>query len=284
MRTVVLGDSAVGFCPTVERAVKLLIAAAKAARKMGGSVVYRNAPKQCLPLIRSFLAQGLPLVEYSEGMELTKCVWYVSPYGGGVPPEWFKGPVFDTTCGVIQTQQKVATKAVERGHKVVFCGEHTHPEATNLVKRLQDKVIIVEESADLGSVDLGEGGVTVLQQSTYPTRIVNAITERLSQMVADVDYRMQPCKMVCKRIAAAAALGRTCQAVIIIGREESHHAREMRRLALEDGCELVFIVSSPEEAAALELPDGITVGLLSTTSTPMELVEAIATALRGSGE
>jgi 4-hydroxy-3-methylbut-2-enyl diphosphate reductase IspH len=216
-------------------------------------------------------------------MELTRCVWYISPYGGGEPPEGFdRRRVYDTTCVVVEAEWKTAEQAVQRGRRVVFCGEQSHPEATSLMRRFPNGVVVVETPGDLECLDVGAGPFTVLSQSTFSTRAAHAIIEELYEIDgAEVEDLREVCPQVAHRKREAATLGKFKPAVVIIGRHESHHAREMARLAREEGCERVEIISSAEEAAALGLSDGIEVGLLSTTSTPEELVEAVAAALRG---
>lgn len=227
---------------------------------------------------------GLPLAEYCEGMNLDSCVWYISPYGGGEPPEGFnRRRVYDTTCVVVEAEWKMAEQAVQRGRRVVFCGERSHPEATNLMRRFPDGVVVVETPGDLACLDVGAGPFTVLSQSTFSTGVAHAIIGELYEIDrAEIEDLREVCPQVAHRKREAATLGKFKPAVVIIGRRESHHAREMARLATEEGCSRVEIVASLKEAARLNLPDGIEVGLLSTTSTPEDLVNEIAEVLRSS--
>jgi len=84
--------------------------------------------------------------------------------------------------------------------------------------------------------------------------------------------RSDLCFATTNRQSALMALAPRCQAIVVIGSDNSSNTRALAKLAEESGCPRVFRVNHVDE-----LPDNLTgtVGVTAGASAPEELVESV---------
>ena len=279
-----------GFCAGVEKAIKAL---AWMVRVFEPPVYCYHEIVHNRHVVDQFVAQGVVFVddvsEVPPGAPLM-----LSAHGSA--PEVVEAArldgrvVVDAVCPLVTKVHHELKVRARKGYTVLYVGHHGHEEAVGTMAVAPASVRLLERAEDVDALDLppadasGTGGgdgapmVALLAQTTLSHDEWAGIVDRARERFPDLwmPNRSDLCFATTNRQAALKALAGRCDAVVVLGSENSSNTVALAKVAEAFGCPRVVRVND-----ASELPDDLegTVGVTAGASAPEALVEAVVARL-----
>ena len=273
-----------GFCAGVEKAIKAL---AWMVRVFEPPVYCYHEIVHNRHVVDQFVARGVVFVddvsEVPPGAPLM-----LSAHGSA--PEVVDAArtdgrvVVDAVCPLVTKVHHELKVRARKGYTVLYVGHHGHEEAVGTMAVAPDSVRLLEHASDVDAIDLppAEGGgapaVALLAQTTLSHEEWRGIVERARERFPDLwmPNRSDLCFATTNRQAALKALAGRCDAVVVIGSDNSSNTVALAKVAEAFGCPRVVRVND-----ASELPDDLsgTVGVTAGASAPEALVDAVVARL-----
>jgi len=183
--------------------------------------------------------------------------------------------VVDAVCPLVTKVHHELKVRARKGYTILYVGHHGHEEAVGTMAvapdsvRLLERVEDVDRLDDLGPADGDGPQVALLAQTTLSHDEWAGIVDRARQRFPDLwmPNRSDLCFATTNRQAALKALAGRCDAVVVIGSENSSNT-----VAEAFGCPRVIRVNDADE-----LPEDLhgTVGVTAGASAPEALVHAV---------
>lgn len=273
-----------GFCAGVEKAIKAL---AWMVRVFEPPVYCYHEIVHNRHVVDQFVAQGVVFVddvsEVPPGAPLM-----LSAHGSA--PEVVDAArtdgrvVVDAVCPLVTKVHHELKVRARKGYTVLYVGHHGHEEAVGTMAVAPDSVRLLERAEDVDALDLpaaADGSdpmVALLAQTTLSHDEWAGIVDQARARFPDLwmPNRSDLCFATTNRQAALKALAGRCDAVVVIGSENSSNTVALAKVATAFGCPRVIRVND-----ASELPDDLegTVGVTAGASAPEALVDAVVAAL-----
>jgi 4-hydroxy-3-methylbut-2-enyl diphosphate reductase len=199
------------------------------------------------------------------------------------------GLVVDAVCPLVKKVHHEVRQRGDKGHLIIYAGHASHDEAVGTLAVAPGSTYLVESPADVDALDLavGDGApVAFLAQTTLGVDewrdIMHATTERFGDVW--VPGRSDLCFATTNRQAAVRAIAPRCDAIVVIGSENSSNTLALARVAESliggggasgrtDGRDgRVVRVNGADE-----LPHDLcgTVGVTAGASAPEDVVQAV---------
>lgn len=274
-----------GFCAGVEKAIKAL---AWMVRVFEPPVYCYHEIVHNRHVVEQFMAQGVVFVDDIADVPAGAPLM-LSAHGSA--PEVVDAArndgrvVVDAVCPLVTKVHHELKVRARKGYTVLYVGHHGHEEAVGTMAVAPESVRLLERVEDVDALDLPEasGGsdgpmVALLAQTTLSHDEWAGIVDRARQRFPDLwmPNRSDLCFATTNRQAALKALAGRCDAVVVIGSENSSNTVALVTVAQAFGCPRVIRVND-----ASELPDDLsgTIGVTAGASAPEALVEAVVAAL-----
>ena len=272
-----------GFCAGVEKAIKAL---AWMVRVFEPPVYCYHEIVHNRHVVDQFRARGVVFVDDVEDVPAGAPLM-LSAHGSA--PEVVTAArsggrvVVDAVCPLVTKVHHELRVRSRKGYTVLYVGHHGHEEAVGTMAvaptsvRLLERVEDVDRLGDLVSSG-GPARVALLAQTTLSHDEWAGIVDRARQRFPDLwmPNRSDLCFATTNRQAALKALAGRCDAVVVIGSENSSNTVALEQVARSFGCPRVLRVND-----AAELPDDLsgTVGVTAGASAPEALVQAVVARL-----
>jgi 4-hydroxy-3-methylbut-2-enyl diphosphate reductase len=274
-----------GFCAGVEKAIKAL---AWMVRVFEPPVYCYHEIVHNRHVVDQFVAQGVVFVddvsEVPAGAPLM-----LSAHGSA--PEVVEAArddgrvVVDAVCPLVTKVHHELKVRARKGYTVLYVGHHGHEEAVGTMAVAPESVRLLERVEDVDAPDLVPAAtgddtpmVALLAQTTLSHDEWAGIVDRARERFPDLwmPNRSDLCFATTNRQAALKALAGRCDAVVVIGSENSSNTVALAQVAVAFGCPRVVRVND-----ASELPDDLsgTVGVTAGASAPEALVDAVVARL-----
>ncbi len=186
--------------------------------------------------------------------------------------------VVNAVCPLVTKVHHELKVRARQGYTVVYVGHAGHEEAVGTMAVAPAAVRLVESEADVDALVEPGTPVALLAQTTLPHDEWAGIADRAKQRFPDLwtPGRSDLCYATTNRQAALRAMAGRCDAVVVIGSENSSNTVSLTHVAAAAGCRRVLRVN-----AAAELPDDLagTVGVTAGASAPEWLVEEVVARL-----
>ncbi|MDG2114812.1 MAG: 4-hydroxy-3-methylbut-2-enyl diphosphate reductase, partial [Actinomycetota bacterium] len=188
------------------------------------------------------------------------------------------GYVVNAVCPLVtKVHHEVKTRAA-KGYRVVYVGHEGHEEAVGTMAVAPDSMSLVENIDQVADLPDFDEPLAMLAQTTLSHRDWQGVLDATRERFPDVwmPGRSDLCFATTNRQSALAQIAERCDAMVVIGSENSSNTMALAKLAQESGCRHVYRVN-----AASELPDDLagTVGVTAGASAPEELVDEVITRL-----
>ncbi len=185
------------------------------------------------------------------------------------------GFVVDAVCPLVtKVHHEVRTRA-KKDFDIIYIAHEGHEEAIGTVAEAPEgRIHQVESIAEIDALEDFDGPVALLTQTTLSQHdwalLAAHAHERFPEMW--MPGRKDLCFATTNRQDALIEMAHRCDAVIVIGSENSSNTRALARIAADEGCARVLRVNG-----AAELPDDLTgtVGVTAGASAPDELVTEV---------
>lgn len=182
------------------------------------------------------------------------------------------GFVVDAVCPLVTKVHHEVRTRTAKDYDIIYIGHEGHEEAIGTVAEAPPgRIHQVESIAEIDALPDFDGPVALLTQTTLSQHdwalLAAHAHERFPEMW--MPARKDLCFATTNRQDALIEMAHRCDAVIVIGSENSSNTMALARIAADEGCERVLRVNGADE-----LPDDLTgtVGVTAGASAPDELV------------
>ncbi|ADO76938.1 bifunctional 4-hydroxy-3-methylbut-2-enyl diphosphate reductase/30S ribosomal protein S1 [Halanaerobium praevalens] len=269
----VITSEEAGFCFGVERALDMVLEAAK---KNDALNVYTLGPLIHNPQVVERLEKknvkvASSLAEIDSGIVIIR--------SHGVAPEVLakarakKLKVIDATCPYVKNAQKYAKRLVDEGYQTFIYGDEDHPEVQGIYGASDKKASIIGEKEDLKSIEL-KAKVGLVAQTTKSPESFREIIDLIATKVKELKVFNTICNTTDVRQSSAKKLAEDVDIMFVIG---GHNSANTTRLA-----EICTVTNTPtyhiETAAEIKkewLSEKNKVGITAGASTPDWLIREV---------
>jgi 4-hydroxy-3-methylbut-2-en-1-yl diphosphate reductase len=271
-----------GFCAGVVRAIDVVEAALA---RFGAPVYVRHEIVHNRYVVDALRAKGAIFVEELDEVPDGDRPIIFSAHGvaKSVPAEARDRNLFsiDATCPLVTKVHREAEIHHRRGRTVVLVGHRGHPEVVGTMGQLPPgAVLLVESEADVARLAPPPGELAYVTQTTLSVddtaSTVAALTARFPAIHGP--HKQDICYATTNRQEAIKRIAPLCDAVVVVGAENSSNSQRLREVAERAGCPLARLVARSADID-WRLFDGIaTLGVTAGASAPEVLVEEIVDA------
>lgn len=268
-----------GFCAGVVRAVD---AVELCLERFGKPVYVRREIVHNPHVVSDLRSKGAVFVEELD--EVPKGQRVVFSAHGVSPTVWQQSRerellVVDATCPLVTKVHLEALRFAGEGYSVILIGYRGHDEVVGTMGEAPQATTLVEDVACALAVQVPHPDrVVALTQTTLSvddtSQIVQVLKERFPRLVTRNDI----CYATTNRQAAAKALAREVQLVLVIGAQNSSNCNRLREVAEAEGVP-AYLISEPADIQDGWLEGVERVGITSGASTPERLVEEVVARL-----
>ncbi len=271
-----------GFCFGVRRAVEMMEQAAGQLGQMQslGSTVHNRQ------VVDRLHERGVEVIQTTESVDSLP----VAITAHGVGPQVLEEldargvQVVDTTCPIVTRSQQWAKRLVEEGYGVIIFGDPNHKEVRGVLGWAKGKVLAVPDEAGITELpDWMPSRIGVLAQTTeteerFASFVRHLLATHLAR-ISDIRVINTLCNATTSQQAAAEALARTADVVVVVGGRESANTRHLAEVSREAGA-TTYQIETAEEIQAAWLENCDRVGVTAGTSTPDYVIDAVVARLR----
>jgi 4-hydroxy-3-methylbut-2-enyl diphosphate reductase len=253
-----------------------------------GDIVHNNMEVERLE------AKGLKIIDHEAFAQLKDTKVLIRAHGE--PPETYRTAIennielIDASCPVVlKLQNRIRNGYEHLGEgQIVVYGKEGHAEVNGLVGQTNGKAIIVESFEDLDKLDYSRP-IQFFSQTTQPTdgfrkmraEIERRILERGDENMLPLESNDTLCRQVSNREPQLRDFAAAHDLILFVSGKKSSNGWVLYNVCKEVNPNTYFI-SSWEEVNSDWFASESRIGICGATSTPMWLMEEIATNLRAS--
>ncbi len=270
-----------GFCAGVVRAIDVL-----------ESVLEREPPPVYAfheivhnrHVVEGFRARGAIFVddvaEVPEGSRIVFSAHGVSP---AVVEEAKRRRlrIIDATCPLVTRVHLETRKAVSDGYDVLLVGHRGHDETAGTLGQAPDRMRIVEDAAEVASIEVGRP-VFVVTQTTLSMEDTAEVIDGIRGRYPDAEVRNDICYATTNRQLAVRTIAERADLLLVVGSANSSNSVRLREVAEAAGV-TAYRVDGLDEIDPAWYDGAGVVGLTAGASVPDELLDPIIEDLKARG-
>jgi 4-hydroxy-3-methylbut-2-enyl diphosphate reductase len=202
----------------------------------------------------------------------------------GSPPEVLRrarangGAVVDAVCPLVTKVHHELKVRASKGYTVLYVGHAGHEEAVGTMAVAPDSVHLIESTADLDALDVGDAPVALLSQTTLSFDEWQHLRAHAVERHPDLwmPNRSDLCFATTNRQSALREIAEVADAVIVIGSANSSNTVALAEVARASGCPRVLRVNGANELPGdLAGVIGVTAGASAPDSIVTEVIERL---------
>ncbi|GAA4837608.1 4-hydroxy-3-methylbut-2-enyl diphosphate reductase [Algivirga pacifica] len=285
-------DEKSGYCFGVEFAIQMAEEEMEASGTLYclGDIVH-NAME-----VERLNQKGLQVIDREQLKELRDCKVLIRAHGE--PPETYKLAIennielIDASCPVVlKLQNRVKNafdKAEEINGQVVIYGKHGHAEVIGLTGQTRDKAIVVSGIDELDRVDFAKN-IVLFSQTTKSTKGFYELKEEIEKRLSTAngenahlemfDANDSICRQVSNREPQMEKFSQENDVIVFVSGKKSSNGKSLYNVCLKFN-ERSYFVENEDEVNPEWFNPGDKIGISGATSTPMWLMEQVATHIR----
>lgn len=188
-------------------------------------------------------------------------------------------PIIDATCPHVMRAQKAAAQLGESCASVIVVGEEGHPEVEGLkaFAAEQGASVLVAATPSALPAEL-ETPVGIVVQTTQRKANLDAVVDGLRARGVDPVVKDTICSATRQRQEEAAALGKSVDAMVVIGGRNSSNTTRLAEIC-QDSCVNTYHIESVEELDGAWFEGCETIGVTAGASTPKDQIDSVVDAL-----
>jgi 4-hydroxy-3-methylbut-2-enyl diphosphate reductase len=269
-----------GFCAGVVRAIDVVEAALK---RFGAPVYVRHEIVHNRYVVDALRAKGAIFVEeLDEAPDGDRPVIF-SAHGvaKSVPEAARARNLFsiDATCPLVTKVHREAEIHHRRGRTVILVGHGGHPEVVGTIGQLPEgAVLLVETEADVARlVPPAEAELAYVTQTTLSVDDTASVVAALKKRFPAIHgpHKEDICYATTNRQEAVKRVAPDCDALIVVGAENSSNSQRLREVAERSGCPTARLVTRAADIDWRLFSDISTLGITAGASAPEVLVEEV---------
>jgi 4-hydroxy-3-methylbut-2-en-1-yl diphosphate reductase len=275
-----------GFCAGVERAIEIV---ERAIEKYGPPIYVRHEIVHNRHVVERLRAKGARFVDDLEEIP-PGSVTIFSAHGVSSAVEGDaedrRLSVIDATCPLVSKVHSEGQRYAAQGREIVLIGHHGHPEIEGTMGRVEGKVHLISQAAEVAALQVSNPDklayITQTTLSVDDTRaVIEALRARFPNIVGpdtkDICYATQ------NRQRAARELALSVDVVLVVGAANSSNSNRLREIAAEQGVP-AYLIADADALDPAWLASASSVGITAGASAPAELVQELIDRLGTLGE
>ena len=275
-----------GFCAGVVRAVEIV---ELALIKYGAPVYVRHEIVHNRHVVDSLKSKGAIFVEdLSEVPAGAVTIFSAHGVAKSVENDAMERrlPVIDATCPLVAKVHMQGKRYVSQGRTLILIGHAGHPEVEGTIGQISGPVILVQNEAEVASLDLAiDTPISYVTQTTLSVddtkAIITALHARFTNVsgpdISDICYATQ------NRQTAVREMTKLADVILVVGANNSSNSNRLREIGAEAGIPS-YLIADGSELNPTWLHGVTTIGLTAGASAPEVLVHDVIASLRKLGD
>lgn len=266
-----------GYCAGVERAVDTV---EEALAKYGPPIYVRKEIVHNRHVVESLEEKGVTFVEENDEVPEGSIVVFSAH---GVAPQVYEEAkqrnlmAIDATCPLVTKVHNEAKRYAREDYQILLIGHEGHEEVIGTSGEAPDHITIVDNPEHAKEVEINDGKVAWLSQTTLSVDetmdTVEVLRDRFPNLIDppsdDICYATQNRQQVVKEIAA------DCDLLIVVGSLNSSNSVRLAEVGEQAGADRAVRVDNAGELDETILDGILTVGVTSGASVPEVLVQEV---------
>jgi len=225
---------------------------------------------------------GLEIITHEELKDLRDATVLIRAHGE--PPETYlialenNLELIDASCPVVLKLQNRIRNAYDEDRQIVILGKKGHAEVNGLVGQTQQEAIVISSEEEAEQLDIDKP-VSLFSQTTKGTKLLYNIREKMADKYEDFKFNDTICRQVSNREPELQKFSQKHDVIIFVSGKKSSNGK-----ALFQTCRTVnpesYFISGLEELDLSWIAGKESIGICGATSTPMWLMEEVATFIR----
>ena len=185
-------------------------------------------------------------------------------------------PFIDATCPLVLKVHIEAKKHYESGAHIFLIGHKGHPEVDGTMGHIPyDSITLIENTNDIKKIKPEEfDKVALITQTTLSVddtaRLIKNLKEKFPKLIEPPKEDI--CYATTNRQAAVKSIAKKCDAIYVIGGENSSNSIRLVEVASQSGCENTFLISEIKSINWDQMEDFQSIGLTASASAPEILI------------
>lgn len=253
-----------GFCKGVEHAVNTALSLKTENVYVLGEIIHNSE------VVKTIADRGIVQVESLDEIPDGATVIFRSH---GVPKNFYgicaerNINVIDCTCAFVGKTQKIVESESSAGKTVIIVGEPEHPEVKGLLGWCDNSAYVINSENSLPD-DISQKNVCVVCQTTFSAEKFEKIIKNIRKVCEKtVEVFKTICYTTVERQNETEALSESCEAMLVIGGQNSSNTNKLYEIALKH-CGNVFRIVNTDNFDYTKLKKFKSVGIVSGASTP----------------
>lgn len=261
-----------GFCAGVRRATNMALELSKTQQ----GPIYTHGPlvhnDQAVQMLRLKGVQDVQDVQDKEKGTVIIRAHGVDPLEkASLEKQGFD--VADATCPHIVASQKLILRHLKRGYEIILVGDQGHPEMLGLLGYSKDKGILICSEEQARELPHRER-ICVIAQTTFHPERYEKICEILQHKSSECKVFKTICNATRERQEEVLFLAQECDAILVVGGEESANTRRLYEIAKNTG-KPSFFVRTELDLNMETLRSFHTIGVTAGASTPNWVIRSV---------
>ena len=283
-REVILAEPR-GFCAGVDRAIEIV---ERALQKFGRPIYVRHEIVHNTFVVEDLKNKGAIFIEDLDDVPPGSILVF-SAHGVSKAVEneaKARGfQVFDATCPLVTKVHVEVAKLAKEGYGFIMIGHKGHPEVEGTMGQLNEGIHLVEDVADVATVQPGQTErLAVVTQTTLSVDDASAISAAVKARFPSIREPKQQdiCYATQNRQDAVKVMSPQVDVLIVVGSPTSSNSNRLAELARRLGVDS-YMVDNAGELRAEWFEGRNRVGLTAGASAPEVLVQSVIARLRELG-
>jgi 4-hydroxy-3-methylbut-2-enyl diphosphate reductase len=266
-----------GFCAGVERAINIVELSLE---KYGPPIYVRHEIVHNPWVVKDLENKGVIFVdELNDIPKDARVIFSAHGVSSSVKEEAEekKMPYIDATCPLVLKVHIEAKRHFENGAHIFLIGHKGHPEVDGTMGQIPSQSItLIENINDIKRLNISEfNKVALITQTTLSVddtaKLIRALKKKFPTLIEPP--REDICYATTNRQAAVKSIAKKCDAIYVIGGENSSNSIRLVEVASQSGCKNTFLISEIKSINWDEMEHFKTIGLTASASAPEILVD-----------
>jgi len=271
-----------GFCAGVERAVQIID---ELVRRSGETVYVRKEVVHNRVVVEEFRRRGVVFVDDVEDAPESSLLVFSAH---GIAPEVRARAekrdqrTIDAVCPLVVKVHREVSKFVGEGYHVLLIGHAGHEEVDGTMGHAGGNVTLIQNEAEAEAYQPGANRqLALVSQTTLAVSEVQRVIDVLQRRFPGIHLpaKSDICYATENRQVAVRAMAPDCDAILVIGSNNSSNSRSLRDAA-GDGGRPAYLIDDPAAIQPAWLTGVTTLGVTAGASTPETLVADVIERVR----
>jgi 4-hydroxy-3-methylbut-2-enyl diphosphate reductase len=246
-----------------------------------GDIVHNNEEMSRLS------ALGLEIITHEQFKNLHDTTVLIRAHGE--PPEIYqiaeqnRIQLIDATCPVVLRLQKRIFDAYhtpDKDRQILIFGKKGHAEVIGLLGQTDNTGIVLSSPADIERIDFSRPSI-MYSQTTQSLELYNQLIEQIHTRYEEqghgdwFEFQDTICRKVSSRAKQIAEFASRFDVILFVSGEKSSNGLYLYNICKQHNPRS-YMLTQVDQLASLDLSEAETIGICGATSTPMWLMQEIA--------